>query len=173
AELGGGAFQPLADRAHRLAGLLGDAVQAAQRRADPPLGAAVAGQLAVGGAERLQDLLAAHQPDALGGERFLLAGLRVELAQLAGGVAQPVLLALRALEFGLAGFARGALGSPVAPRFLHARSPRSECAIGVQPGAMGRRVLQALLLELAFDLDERIGQRSEERRVGKEGWARW
>ena len=101
------------------------AVPAGGSRPTAPAPGIGAGDHVVGLAQILGDLLRLHHRGAPLGQRGLLAGLRRELAQLLDRVAQPVALALGALDFGTMRIGRGLrlrAAPPTALRLLPASS---------------------------------------------------
>ena len=113
-------------------------------------------------AQVARDLLDLHHGGAPLGERGLLRRLRAEPAQFLDRVAQPVGLALRALDL-------GAVRRRAPPRRRGARPtaapPPRACAVeiakGVEQPAMGGGIDQRAVVVLAVDLDQRGAERSQ------------
>ena len=130
----------------------------------------LAGEILERRRQRLQQLLAVHQQAALLAQLRFLAGLGIDRRQLADGVAQDT--PRRAAPAGAA--------PPLGARRAAARQPRQsrassaalafEAAEGVEQRAMIAGVEQALLLELAFDLDQRT-RRSGAAARRSTGWS--
>ncbi len=119
--------------------------------------------------------LAMHQRGAGLGQAILLAVLRRHRIELGESVAQIVLIRAGAGEPVDGLLPRGGGGAPALPR----RGLRGQLALiaakGVEQLAMGARIEQPVLLELALDLDQKVAdlahQPDARRRVGDEGAA--
>ena len=113
----------------------------------------------VGIAQVARDLLGLHHAGAPVGERGLLAGLGLELAELVDRVAQPVGLARRALDVG-AMLRDRVLGlAPRGPKPFDRRRIVLQPPIGVEQMAVGAGIDQRAGVVLAVDLDQRRAQR--------------
>ena len=114
-----------------------------------------------------------HQQRAALGQFGLLAGFDVHGIQLVDGMAQEFLFAARGFQLGRR---LAACRRRMAPRAMQARDLRHialQAAEGVEQQAVGRGLHQALVLELAVDLDKVLAdlahQRDADRLVVDEG----
>ncbi len=117
-----------------------------------------AGDHLVGVAQVLRHLLRLHHGGAPLGERGLLAGLRRKLVELFDGVAQPVALALGALDLGAMGIGRSLRLAPRLPERLDLCRLLFEPAEGVEQPAVSGGIDQSALVVLAVDLDQRTAE---------------
>ena len=113
----------------------------------------------VGVAQVARDLLDRHHGGAALGQRGLLVALRRQPRELLDRVAQPVGLALRALDLGAVGRKLALARAAHLPQPLHRAGVGFERAEGVEQPAMGGDVDQRALVVLAVDLDQRGAER--------------
>jgi len=137
-----------------------DALQGAQGAAQGRLGAAV--DLAQRGVDAFHQLFPVHEAVALVGQLGLLAGARVEGVELLHRVAQEGLVALGLGKAPGGGLARRQGVLPGTPELAQIARLGRQAAVGVQQRAVGRRVHQAALVELALDLDQRVRQLAQQ-----------
>ena len=114
-----------------------------------------AGDRLMGVAQVLGHLLGLHHDGAALGERGLLARLRGKRAEFLDRMAQPVALALGALDLGAVGVGRLRCRAPRLPQRCDLGGVGLQRAEGVEQTAVGGGVDQRALVVLAVDLDQR------------------
>ena len=114
------------------------------------------------GAQIVGDFFRLHHRGAALGERRFLSGLRIEAAKLVDGVAQPLGLAIGALDVGTMAFDRDVARAALVPQPRHFGGVGVDAAIGVQQGAMRRGVDEGAFVVLAVNLDQSRSQRAQD-----------
>ena len=161
-KFGSGPVEGGDDGRGQLAGLVGHAVEPPLGRHDAAVGAAFAGQFVEGGVGGLQQLLAVGEQAAGLRQLGLLARLGLRRRELGDGVAQIFLIAARARQRRLGLYPRRGTRPPLPPVVADLGRLVGEAAEGIEHGAVVGAVEQALLLELAFDLHQRLADAAEE-----------